>query len=99
LTAFKKSWRRSGLADFGIAAVSRSTLERWFAEHLGHSVSEEIHRVKIERVKDLLITSDLSLNKIAQLSGFAYAETMQRGFKTLMGQTPGEYRNARRKHG
>jgi LacI family transcriptional regulator len=78
------------------AAVSRSTLERWFTEHLGHSVNEELHRVRIERVKDLLITSDLSLGEISQLSGFAYAETMQRGFKNSLGQTPGEYRNKRR---
>jgi LacI family transcriptional regulator len=76
-------------------AISRSTLERWFAEFLGHSVSDEICRLKLDRVKELLITSNLPLAKIARLSGFSHVETMQRVFKSAVGQTPGVYRKRR----
>jgi LacI family transcriptional regulator len=78
------------------SAVSRSTLERWFAQHLGRSVYDEICRVRLDRVKELLMTSDLPLGEIARRSGFAYAETMQRVFKSAVGQTPGRYRKRRR---
>jgi len=77
-------------------AVSRSTLERWFTRHLGRSVNDEIRRVQLERVKDLLATSDLPLGEIAQRTGFLYPETMQRVFKNAVGQTPGQYRADRR---
>ena len=77
-------------------AVSRSTLERCFAKHLGRSVNEEIRRVQLDRVKDLLATSDLPLGEIAQRSGFLYPETMQRVFKNVVGETPGHYRISRR---
>jgi LacI family transcriptional regulator len=77
-------------------ALSRSTLERWCARHLGQSVNQEICRVRLQRVQELLTTSDLPLGEIAQRSGFAYAETMQRVFKSTLGETPGEYRSRRR---
>lgn len=77
-------------------ALSRSTLERWFAKYLGRSVNDEISRVRLDRVKELLITSDLSLGEIARLSGFNHVETMQRVFKSVVGQTPGRYRVSRR---
>jgi LacI family transcriptional regulator len=74
---------------------SRSTLERWFLKHLGHSINAEIVRVKIQRVKELLTTTDLPLQKIARLAGFSHSETMQRLFKKITGQTPGACRSDR----
>lgn len=88
-----------GLTPGGLAqhaALSRSTLERWFLKHLGRSVNEEICRVRLHRIKELLVSSDLPLREIARLSGFAYAETMHRVFRSAVGQTPGQYRNRRR---
>lgn len=89
----------SGLTPESLArhtSLSRSTLERWFAKHLGRSINDEISRVKLDRVKELLITSDLPLGEIARLSGFNHVETMQRVFKSVVGQTPGRYRSSRR---
>jgi len=74
------------------AAVSRRTLERWFDEQLGYSPSEEILRVRLNRVRELLRTTDLPLEKIVNLSGFTYVKSMYRVFKSAFGQTPGEYR-------
>jgi LacI family transcriptional regulator len=72
--------------------ISRSTLERWFMKHRGHSPSAEITQVKVKRVKELLATSNLVLGEISQLSGFSHPETMFRIFKKYTIQTPGEYR-------
>ena len=80
-------------------AVSRSTLERWFLKHLGHSIKAEINRVKLERIKELLIAGDLSLVEIARLTGYSHVETMQRFFKNITGQAPGQYRRTRRPAG
>ena len=91
-----------GLTPTGLAersSVSRSTLERWFVKHLGHSVNDEILHVRLDRVKELLTTSDLPLAEIARLSGFAHPETMQRLFKNAVGQTPGRYRASRQAAG
>jgi LacI family transcriptional regulator len=72
--------------------LSRSTLERRFAEMLGRSPKAEINRVQLERVKDLLRTTDFPLAKIARLAGFSYVESMYYAFKKATGQTPGQYR-------
>ena len=72
--------------------VSRSTLKRRFAAFLRRSPSEEIRRVRIERVMQLLITTKLPLARIADLAGFRHVESMCRLFKKKTGQTPGHYR-------
>ena len=76
-------------------AVSRSTLDRWFSKHLGHSVSDEITRVRIERVKELLATTNLVVEELSRLAGFSHPETMYRLFKESSGQTPSDFRRAR----
>ncbi len=73
-------------------AVSRSLLERRFRKCLGHSPQEEIRRVQLKRVKELLVETDLSLDAIARLTGYAHPEYMSVVFKRSSGQTPGEYR-------
>lgn len=73
-------------------SVSRSTLERWFEKYLGRSPTLEILRVQVQRVQELLRTTNLTLSEIARLAGFAHVESMQRIFKRTVGQTPGQYR-------
>jgi len=76
--------------------VSRSTLERRFAKLLGRSPSNEISRVRLDRVKHLLAMTDHPLARIAQLTGFNYTESMCYCFKHTVGRTPGQYRNESR---
>jgi LacI family transcriptional regulator len=83
----------------GQMAVSRRTLERWFSAHVGHSPCEEITRVKLDRVKELLVTTNLSAEEIANLAGFAYMQSMHRLFTHRFGQTPGGYRAAHQRPG
>jgi LacI family transcriptional regulator len=72
--------------------ISRSTLKRRFAAFLRRSPQDEIHRVRIERVMQLLSTSKLSLAKIAEQAGFHHVESMCKLFKQKTGVTPGQYR-------
>jgi len=74
--------------------ISRSTLERRFAKYLGRSPRAEIARVQLRRVKELLTSTEFSLEKIAELAGFNYVESMCYLFKRSTGQTPGEYRES-----
>jgi LacI family transcriptional regulator len=50
----------------------------------------------LTRMKELLSDTDLPLDKIAEMTGFNYVESMCHRFKGLTGQTPGEYRKAMR---
>jgi LacI family transcriptional regulator len=74
-------------------SVSRSWLERNFRKLLNHSPQAEIRAVQVKRCKELLRTTNLSLEKIARLAGFEHPEYMSVVFKRVTGQTPGQYRN------
>lgn len=74
--------------------VSRSLLERRFRKHLGRSPQQEIRRIQVNRTKELLAQSDLSLERIAELAGFKGAPYLSVVFKRETGQTPGQYRRS-----
>ncbi len=78
-------------------ALSRSTLQRRFSALLGRTPREEIVETQVQRVKDLLATSDLSLTRIASLAGFEHLESMCRLFKNQTGKTPGQFRKEARR--
>ena len=88
-----------GLAVEQITArmsVSLSTLDRWFEKYLGRSPTAEILRVQVQHVQELLRTTTLTLDEIAQRTGFKYVESMQRVFKRTVGFSPGSYRKQSR---
>jgi LacI family transcriptional regulator len=72
--------------------MGRRTLERRFTAIIGHSPAEEIRRTKIERVRQLLSTTDLPIPEIAEACGFAYAEHMIPLFARHHGCTPAAFR-------
>ncbi len=72
--------------------LSRSVLERRFRKYLGRSPQAEIRAVRIKRCKQLLVETDLPLDRIARLGGFEHAEYFSVVFKRMAGQTPGAYR-------
>jgi LacI family transcriptional regulator len=76
------------------SGVSRSTLDRWFLNCLGRTPRSEINRLQIERVRDLLATTDLPLKQISRLAGFSRRETMHKAFQRATRQTPAEYRRS-----
>lgn len=74
--------------------ISRRTLERMFAKHLGHAPATEISRVRLDRIRELLAGTDLSLADIARRVGIRHVETLHRLFKRRFGLAPGDYRAA-----
>lgn len=72
--------------------LSRSSLERRFAQILRRSPKAEILRVQLERAKQLLMDSDLPLAMVTEKAGFAHPEHMSRLFKKKTGTTPGQFR-------
>ena len=72
--------------------LSRRVLERRFRRVARRTPHEEILRLRLERVKQLLSETDLSLERISSLAGFAHPEYMSVAFKREVGVTPGCHR-------
>ena len=74
--------------------LSRRSLEHRFKQLIGHTPSEEIQRVRINRIRELLTDSELSIGEIARRTGFEYSEYMAAAFKRATGLTPTQYRES-----
>lgn len=74
--------------------LSRRVLESRFLKLLGRTPHQEILRVRINRVKQLLGGTDLSLAEVAERAGFEHVEYLSVAFKREVGQTPREFRRA-----
>jgi LacI family transcriptional regulator len=72
--------------------LSRRVFEARFRKLLGRTPHEHLLRTKIDRVKNLLAQTDLSLERIAERAGFAYVEYMSVAFKKATGLPPSEFR-------
>ena len=77
-----------------VLGVSRSVLERRFNDHLDRTPKTEILRVQLNRVKELLVMTDLPLAEIAPKAGFSHPEHLSTLFKIKVGQTPGKFRES-----
>jgi LacI family transcriptional regulator len=73
--------------------LSRRSLERKFYQLLRRSPADEIRRVHLDRARQLLCDSDLSIPRVATLSGFGSPEYLSYAFKRAEGLTPLKYRS------
>jgi LacI family transcriptional regulator len=73
-------------------SLSSSSLERRFTRLLGRSPKAEIVRVRLQRVRELLAETDLTLTQIADRTGFKHVEYLSAVFKQKIGLSPGQYR-------
>lgn len=82
-----------GLDDVGRATgATNATLRRRFKAVLGRTVHDEIQRVRIERAKRLLVSTDLTFRQIARESGFCSVQHMSTRVRQATGHTPRQYR-------
>jgi LacI family transcriptional regulator len=72
--------------------VSRRSLEIQFRRLLGRSPAEEIRRVRLDRGRELLARSDISISEIATACGFANGTRFGVAFRKRFGKTPLAYR-------
>lgn len=77
--------------------LSRSALEPRLKQVLGRTIHQEIHRVRLERAKVLLATTDLPAKQIAVEAGFRYVQYLGIVFRQATGQTPASYRKRMRR--
>ncbi|MDZ4818689.1 MAG: DNA-binding transcriptional regulator [Planctomycetota bacterium] len=79
--------------------LSRRELELRFKKILGRTPHEEIVRIQIDRVKQLLVESSLPLAVIAHRAGYKHVEYMTVAFKRETGHNPSDYRTAHQNRG
>jgi LacI family transcriptional regulator len=72
--------------------LSRRSLSRRFRQKVGRSVSAEIRRAHVERAKQLLHATDMSMRQVAAASGFVSSTRLGIIFRKDVGETPTEFR-------
>lgn len=72
--------------------ISPSYLTKLYKEKYGTSVVSDITRFRLEKAKELLTASKLSINDIAERTGFSNSNVFIKVYKKYEGVTPGEYR-------
>ena len=74
------------------AAMSPRNLARRFRAHTGATPMQWLLGRRIQRVRELLETTDLTVDRIARTTGFGSAETLRHHFGRQVGCTPSLYR-------
>ncbi len=80
-------------------SVSRSTLERRMKATLRRGTKEELLRVRFREVNRLLRNTNLTIETIAEMTGFTHTHYLQTSYRDRFGQTPGKYRRENRDGG
>ena len=74
------------------APQSRRLLEERFKKLVGRTLHQEILHVQLNRVKRLLLETDLPLAQIAERAGFKHVEYLSVAFKREVGMPPSGFR-------
>jgi AraC-like DNA-binding protein len=74
--------------------VSSSYLSDMLRSLTGQNTQQHIHNKLIERAKEILITTDLTVSEIAYQLGFEYSQSFSKLFKSKTNLTPIEYRHS-----
>lgn len=74
------------------AGMSRSKFAKIFADAVGVPPMEFVARTRLDRARDLLLTTQLPVSSIANRVGFASRSHFSRSFRTLFGTDPSRLR-------
>ena len=77
--------------------ISESSAAKYINEQTGSTFTAVIEGIRIEKVTDYLIHTDMTLEDIASLTGFADASHLTKRFIEQTGIKPAEYRRIYRK--
>ncbi|MGO4497502.1 helix-turn-helix domain-containing protein [Paenibacillus sp. 2RAB27] len=72
--------------------MSRSQCSKLFSKVYGLSPRQYVSQLKLKQAKELLVTTHLSMNHIADKLGFQSASHFSRQFRRWTGQSPSEFR-------
>lgn len=78
------------------AGLSRTRLERRFAREFGQTPHRAIVAARLERVRQLLLESDLPIARVADLTGFTSPSYLSAAFRREIGESPLRYRHVHR---
>jgi transcriptional regulator GlxA family with amidase domain len=73
--------------------MSPRNFARLFLSETGITPAKYVEMARIDKARHYLETSDLSIEMIAEKSGFADSERMRRAFVRELGVNPKNYRN------
>lgn len=77
--------------------ISYSYLSKIFRSITGETLTDYLNRVRIEKSKEYLSNTFLTLNEISEKVGYNNAQSYQRFFKRYVNITPGDYRKLHNK--
>lgn len=72
-----------------------SYLSHLFSEVEGKTIEKYLILQRIEKVKELLVYDELSLNEISYMLGYSSVAHLSRQFKSVTGLTPSHYKRVR----
>jgi LacI family transcriptional regulator len=78
-------------------SASRRLLEIKFREHIRHSITDEIMRVKLDQLTRMLLESDMSMERMADCLAFCSSGVMRKAFRRSRGINPTDFRRLHRK--
>lgn len=76
--------------------LNAAYLSRLFKEQTGETFSSFVARTRMEKARDLLVTTDISVEEIGRMVGVSSRSTFNRLFKKFVGVSPGTYRIIRK---
>lgn len=77
--------------------MSRASLQQRLKRIIGRTIHEEIERVRLSRVKELLLSPEMTIKQVARATGFSSVQYMTRVFRAALSETPARYRSRRNK--
>ena len=84
--------------NIGLTAIARDFHIRpreaaeSFRQYYGVSVNDVIHQTRVKKAKELILTTDNSIQSIAEAVGYCSLATMYRAFTNIEGVAPGKLR-------
>lgn len=89
-----------GLSDLAAhAGMSVRTFTRRFREETGETAGTWLTRVRVERARQLMESTDLSVDRVAADSGFGTAASLRQHLTSAVGLGPTAYRHTYRSEG
>jgi LacI family transcriptional regulator len=73
-------------------ALSRRTLEKKFYQTIGRTIHEEIKHARVEKISQILLTTNIPIQQIAYDMGFNSANNLSRYYKQIKGITCRKFR-------
>lgn len=77
------------------ACVSAQHLSRMFKKQMNQTLMEYVNMLRIDRAKELLTDTDLTVAAIAEKTGYGNVKTFLRNFQSMVGMTPSAFRKAK----